>query len=71
MKLLIALALVTNDTSITLRSVPYYDSVGNVTIYTQTYDHIPTKQDTIAFGRVIDVWSGKAKKVNSRKPKKH
>jgi hypothetical protein len=69
MKILIALALVTNDTSITMRSVPYYDSVGNVTIYTRTYDHIPTSKDTVEFGCVIDVWSGKAKKVNSRKPK--
>jgi hypothetical protein len=70
MKILIALALVTNDTSITMRSVPCYDSVGNVTTYVKTYDHIPTKQDTINFGHTVDIWSGKVKKVNSRKPKK-
>lgn len=70
MKLLIVLALATSDTSITLRSVPCYDSLGNVTTYVKTYDHIPTKQDTIDFGHRIDVWSGKTKKVNSRKPKK-
>jgi len=70
MNILIVLALVTNDTSITMRSVPCYDSVGNVSIYTKTYDHIPTKQDTIEFGHAVDIWSGKTKKINSRKPKK-
>ena len=32
-----------------IESVPCYDSVGNVTIYKQTYDHIPTKEDIKEF----------------------
>ena len=70
MKILIALALMSQDTSIILYSVPYYDSVGNVTTYVKTYDHIPTKQDTVEFGYRIDMWRGETKRVNSRKPKK-
>ena len=41
----------------TIRSIPYYDSLGNQTIYQKEYDHVTTKQDSIDFGYRIDVWS--------------
>lgn len=37
------------DTTITWYSIPCYDSVGNVTIYKQTFNHIPTRKDSLAF----------------------
>ena len=58
------------DTIIVWYSIPCYDSLGNVTVYKKTYDHIPTKQDTVEFGHTIDVWNGKTNKINSHKPKK-
>jgi len=70
MKILIALALMSQDTTIILYSIPYYDSLGNMITYVKKYDHIPTKQDTVEFGYRIDMWRGKTKKINSHKPKK-
>ena len=32
-----------------IESIPCYDSVGNVYIHQQTYDHIPTQKDSIDF----------------------
>jgi hypothetical protein len=58
------------DTTITWYSVPCYDSLGNLTIYKKTYNHIPTRYDTIEFGHIIDSGSGKTNKINSHKPKK-
>ena len=37
------------DTLITWYSIPCYDSVGNVTYYRKTFDHIPTRKDTLSF----------------------
>jgi hypothetical protein len=35
--------------SYTIESIPCYDSVGNVYISRQTYDHLPTQKDTADF----------------------
>jgi hypothetical protein len=32
-----------------IQSIPYHDSMGNITIYRQTYDYQPTKEDSIEF----------------------
>ena len=37
------------DTIIVWYSIPCYDSLGNVAITKQTFDHIPTHKDTISF----------------------
>lgn len=33
----------------TINSIPCYDSVGNVWIHTQMYDHVPTVEDSAKF----------------------
>jgi hypothetical protein len=35
--------------SYTIESIPCYDSVGNVYIHRQTYDHLPTQKDSTDF----------------------
>ena len=35
--------------SYTIESIPCYDSVGNVYIHRQTYDHSPTQKDSTDF----------------------
>jgi hypothetical protein len=67
MKLILILSFIFQDTTIFLYSVPTYDSVGNVTIYRQSFDHIPTKKDSIDFGYRIDIWSDESKKKKSNK----
>ena len=62
MKFLLFLFFAINDTDITLYSIPYYDSVGNVTVYVQHYDHIPTKKDSVNFGYKIDIWRKEERK---------
>ena len=37
-----------------IQSIPEYDSLGNMVIYKQTYDHKPTKEDTIEFYKNLD-----------------
>ena len=37
------------DTLITWISIPDYDSLGNLTIYKKTFNHIPTRKDTLSF----------------------
>ena len=38
------------DTFIVWRSLPIYDSLGNITTTFQQYDHIPTFEDSVEFG---------------------
>ena len=44
------------DTTIIWNSVPCYDSVGNVTIYRQIFDHIPTHADTIKYYHTLNIY---------------
>jgi rare lipoprotein A len=44
------------DTTIIWNSLPCYDSVGNVTIYRQIFDHIPTHADTIKYNHIINIY---------------
>ena len=57
------------DTTIIWNSVPCYDSVGNVTIYRQIFDHIPTHADTIKYNHTINIYDSSRLPKDNDSPK--